>query len=222
LWGFINVGDILRFVIADDHPLYLEALQGQIERNFPQAQVRGAKSLDDALALLAEDSADLVMLDLSMPGMDGLAGVSRAVAAAGSTPVVIMSGVAGSAEVRACVEAGAKGFLPKTLDGKVFTSAIMLVSAGGTYVPAEFVSAPVAPAKEEAAGAPGSGSFTPREMEVLTLIVSGASNKEIARHLDLQEVTVKLHLTRIFQKMGVKNRSHAAVLAVRSGLVPEG
>lgn len=211
----------MRIVIADDHPLYLEAVLGQLEKAFPGGQFHAARNLPDALALLERETVDLVMLDYSMPGMDGVAGIPAAVAAARGTPVVVMSGVADDDAVRACIAAGARGFLPKTLESRVFIHAIGLVEAGGTYVPAEFVAPPLRPAAPSGPVLDPS-AFTSREMEVLAMIVAGASNKEIARRLDLQEVTIKLHLTRIFQKMGVKNRSHAAVMAVRGGLVAEG
>ncbi len=210
----------MRIVIADDHPLYLEAVLGQLERAFPGGQFHTARNLADTLALLERETVDLVMLDYSMPGMNGVNGIPAAMAAAKGTPVVVMSGVADDDAVRACIAAGAKGFLPKTLESRVFIHAIGLVEAGGTYVPAEFVAPPSRPATSCGPSLDPS-QFTVREMEVLTLIVAGASNKEIARRLDLQEVTIKLHLTRIFQKLGVKNRSHAAVTAVRGGLVSE-
>lgn len=210
----------MKIIIADDHPLYLEAVLGQLEKAFPDGTFHTARNLADTLARLEHETVDLIMLDYSMPGMDGVAGIPLAVAAGKGTPVLVMSGVADDDAVRACIAAGAKGFLPKTLESRVFIHAIGLVEAGGTYVPAEFVAAPSKPAT--ACGpALDPASFTVREMEVLALIVAGASNKEIARNLDLQEVTIKLHLTRIFQKMGVKNRSHAAVMAVRGGLVAE-
>ncbi len=207
----------MRIVVADDHPLYIDAVQGQIRHLFPDSDIQTAQTLQDTLTLIEAGGIQLVMMDLYMPGMEGGDGVSRVVAAAEPAPVIVISGSARDADVRACIEAGARGFLPKTLGGPVFASAITLVMAGGSYVPAEFVAAPAA----ERHSSPSSSAFTPREMEVLTLVVRGCSNKEIARALDLQEVTVKLHLSRIFHKMGVKNRSHAAVMAVRTGLVPD-
>ncbi|BAE50675.1 LuxR C-terminal-related transcriptional regulator [Paramagnetospirillum magneticum] len=210
----------MRIIIADDHPLYLEAVLGQLEKAFPAGSFHTARNLADTLALLERESVDLVMLDYSMPGMNGVEGIPTAIAAARGTPVAIMSGVADDDAVRACIAAGARGFLPKTLESRVFIQAVGLVGAGGTYVPAEFAALPSKPAAP-ATPTLDPSLFTSREMEVLALIVAGASNKEIARQLDLQEVTIKLHLTRIFQKLGVKNRSHAAVTAVRGGLVAD-
>ncbi|HLO77237.1 MAG TPA: response regulator transcription factor [Magnetospirillum sp.] len=214
----------MRIVIADDHPLYLDAARQQAMRVFRKAEVCATTSLAGALELLSAGQADLVMLDYSMPGTDGLSAVKQVVAAAKGAPVVVMSGVAMENDVYACIQAGAKGFLPKTLDGAVFAAAVSLVASGGTYVPTEFiVSAPPQAQSQpgEPKGSLDSGDFSERELALLKMVVAAASNKEIARAFDLQEVTVKFYLTRIFRKMGVKNRSHAAVVALRSGLISE-
>lgn len=213
----------MRLVVADDHPLYLDAVRGHLARAFRGADLHFFSTLDNALAFLAQNSADLVMLDYSMPGMDGTDGVRRAVAAAGAAPVVVMSGIASGSQVGSCIAAGAKGFLPKTMDAQVFTDAVALVLHGGTYVPAEFMGhlphvgqavTVTAPAEGEETAA----DFSPREVELMRMMASGASNKEIARKMALQEVTVKFYLTRLFRRLGVKNRSQAAVTAARLGL----
>jgi two-component system, NarL family, nitrate/nitrite response regulator NarL len=137
-----------------------------------------------------------------------------------------MSGVAVESDVLARINAGARGFLPKTLEGRLFTSAISHVIGGGTYVPAELVAAMVR-AGTSKADPPVSpphalrayGEFNERELALLRRVVAGEPNKVIARAMDIREVTVKFYLTRIFKKLGVKNRSHAAVKAIRSGLV---
>ena len=207
----------MRIVIADDHPLYLDAVRQQVGRAFPDAEVHVACSLDGVLDLLAAARADLVMLDFAMPGMDGVAGIRRVVEAADGTPVMVMSGVAYDTDVRACIEAGARGFVPKTLEGGLFVAAVTMVARGGSFVPAEVMA--LAPLPPSPAIVPD--AFSERERAVLRMVAGGSSNKEIARAFELQEVTVKFYLTRIFQKMGVKNRSHAAALAVQSGLIGE-
>lgn len=215
----------MRILIVDDHPLYLDAARQQVARIFRKAEIFSATALAGALDILSQTPVDLVMQDFSIPGADGVSGVQQVVAAAAPAPVVVMSGVAMECDVFACIQAGAKGFLPKTLDGPVFTAAVSLVANGGTYVPTEFVAAP-APAPAPVTAVETDGTFDPndfseRELALLKMVVAAASNKEIARAFDLQEVTIKFYLTRIFRKMGVKNRSHAAVAAVRSGLVRE-
>lgn len=216
----------MRILIADDHPLYLDAAKQQIARIFRKSETFLATSLAGVLDILSGTSVDLVMLDYSMPGTDGLSAVKRVVEAAGAAPVVVMSGVALEWDVIACIQAGAKGFLPKTLDGPVFSAAVSLVVSGGTYVPSELMlsstmQAPVEPPPAEANGSLDPNAFSEREIALLRMVVAAASNKEIARAFDLQEVTIKFYLTRIFRKMGVKNRAHAAVVAVRSGLIRE-
>jgi DNA-binding NarL/FixJ family response regulator len=208
----------MHVLIADDHPLFLDAARTHLERSFPQSEVVEARSLPQALALLGECGRfDLVLLDLSMPGMTATEGVAEAVAAANGAPVVIISGMAAPNDVCACITAGAKGFLPKTLDAAMLAAALNMIVLGGTYIPAEFAGAGSRPA---AGPGPADGrDLSARELEVLTLLVSGASNKEIARELSIQEVTVKLHATRLFSKLGVKNRSQAAVKAIDSKLV---
>ena len=125
----------MRFIIADDHPLYLEAAQGQVTRRFADAEVRVATSVDGVLDLLSRAAADIVMLDYSMPGMMGTEGLLRVIALAGEAPVVVMSGIANRQNVLDCIAAGAKGYIPKTLEGPMFVAAVTLVVGGATYVP---------------------------------------------------------------------------------------
>jgi DNA-binding NarL/FixJ family response regulator len=209
----------VRVLIVDDHPLYVEAVRTLLVRAFRGASIEYFQRLDEGLDYLSRTPVDLVMLDFSMPGIDGHEGVTRMVAAAGAASVVVMSGVAGAREVQACIAAGAKGFLPKTMEGRVFTDAVALILHGGSYIPAEFVGK-MAETPAHAEEGPEEGTalqFNQREAQLLRLVVAGASNKEIARKTDLQEVTVKFYLTRLFRRLGVKNRAQAAVVAVRYG-----
>jgi len=207
----------MRALIADDHPLFLEAARTHLERNYHDCEVIEAGCLPDAL-LRIETSGPfhLVLLDLSMPGMEGSVGVAQAVKAAGPAPVVVISGMAQPNDVLACIAAGAKGFLPKTLDSAMFSAALNIIMLGGSYIPAEF-----AGTRQPSSPDPSNNrqDLSSREIDVLRMLTTGASNKEIARELNIQEVTVKLHATRIFNKLGVKNRSQAAVLALETGLV---
>jgi DNA-binding NarL/FixJ family response regulator len=206
----------MRVLIADDHPLFLDAARTHLERIFPVCEVVEARSLPDAVHCLGESGPfHLILLDLSMPGMNPSGGVAEAVGAAGAAPVVIFSGTASPDDVWSCVAAGAKGFLPKTLDAAMFAAALNIIMLGGTYVPAEFAASRTAPVAVPA----NARDLSAREIDVLRMLVTGASNKEIARELNIQEVTVKLHATRIFNKLGVKNRSQAAVMALECGLV---
>ena len=210
----------MRVLIADDHPLYLSAVRDQVERLFPGIDTDIASSLVETMALLRQgEPADLLLIDYSMPGMNGQVGIQAVVAAAQGSPVVVMSGVADAAEVSACIGVGAKGFLPKTLSNKVFASALNVVLAGGSYLPAEMFgtscTAALVPAE-----APGNGyDFSERERAIMAMVVNGNSNKEIAILLNLREVTIKVQLTHIYKKLGAKNRAQAAMLMTQGRLL---
>lgn len=245
----------MRLVIADDHPLFLEAAKLQIERARPDAEIVMAASLDEALqAARANGRIDALLLDLSMPGMNGAASLARVREQLPGVPLVVMSGTALPSDVAAVIRAGANGFLPKTLGPAVFVQALNVVLAGGTYLPADLLSAlsasepgasdlggpdvggPDVGASQDTSLAEALGSLpvlaapahdgprqlTPRELQVLQAIVRGRSNKEIARELDLQEVTVKLHARRAYQKLGARNRAEATAIAIEQQIVQRG
>jgi two-component system, NarL family, nitrate/nitrite response regulator NarL len=209
----------LRLIIADDHPLFLAAVQAQIERARPTAEIVICGSFDEALRAVEAAPAAALMLDFSMPGMNGVAGIQRARAACPGLPIVIMSGTASAAEVTESVRAGANGFLPKSLGPEIFMQALNIVLAGGTYLPADILSSTAMPPAAAAREAPGESGLTPREFQVLQSIVNGKSNKEIARELALQEVTVKLHARRVYQKLSARNRAEVTAIAIERKIV---
>jgi two-component system, NarL family, nitrate/nitrite response regulator NarL len=210
---------IKRVLIADDHPLYREAERIQVERTFPGVETILVGSSTEAIARLAQDGGiGLVLVDLVMPGSSDARGVRRIVEAAKGIPVVVVSGSTEPGDIRASIAAGAKAFVPKTIDPQVFTSALTIVAAGGSYVPVEFLTDEI-PAATVSTPAPD--FLAPREFEILRLLVAGQSNKEIARELGIQEVTVKVNLTRIFSRLGARNRAQAAAIAVKMKLLPK-
>jgi two-component system, NarL family, nitrate/nitrite response regulator NarL len=202
----------MRILIADDHDLLRDALASFIQRVIPGSSVTGAGSVDAALRSLTVSAAiDLVLLDLRMPGMNGLDGLTRLRQAFPQVKIALMSGEAGPDDVRGALGRGAVGFLPKTLPGDALVDAIRRIIAGEVYLPdgAVLAADPVAPA---------GGGFTKREREVLDFLLKGLSNKEIARFLDLEEVTVKLHVRGLCRKLDARNRTQAAMRAVELGL----
>lgn len=223
----------MRLLLADDHTLFRDTLKQYIERSDPEAHVTMAKDLYEALDLLDEDpDQDLILLDLRMPGMNGLEGFSKIKDKCDGTAVALMSGVAELEDVQAAMDLGAIGYFPKTLSGKALLQAIQLVLTGEKYIPIEHNSNNVMPAyyndaKMQKPYGPldkpddlngNAIRLTPREKDVLQYLVTGAPNKEIANELDLQVVTVKLHVRGICRKLGVQNRTQAALTAKEMGL----
>jgi DNA-binding NarL/FixJ family response regulator len=211
----------MQFLVVDDHPLYIDALRKLLARAFRGVDIQAAATLGECLQGLSRLQPDLVLLDYSMPDMQGADSVRRVVQAAQGRPVLVMSGIATAVDVAGCITAGARGYLPKTVEGKLIPDAVSLVLHGGTYVPVEFMTAMAAPpVVAETPPAAAVEDFSPRELEMLRMIAAGASNKEIARNFDLQEVTVKFYMSRLFRRLGVKNRSQAAAVAIRCGVIP--
>ena len=210
----------MRLLFADDHPMFLDAVREHLNRAFPDIEIEVAANLGDVMTLLGgKNGFDLVVLDFSMPGMDGTDGVKMLRDKHPEIAVAVTSGVAKTRDVKAVLDLGAHGYLPKTLTGSAYAGALRVIAEGGTYVPVETMQAMAAEAADRKVNAEG---LTPREMEVLEGIADGKPNKQIARDLDIHEVTVKLHARSIFKKIGVQNRSQAAVIARERGLVTRG
>lgn len=210
-------------LIADDHPLYRDALETLVKRA-PDLRLAGAvTSLPEALMALVSLPCDLVLLDLHMPGMDSVQMLSKVHRLQPDAKIVLISGQMDSAIVGAGLAAGAVGFLSKASTPETITAVLRLVLTGATYVPAELMSPQIsapAPAKAAAPSAgPNPGPLNSRELDVLNRLAEGASNKEIGRALGLAEVTIKLHTQHIVRKLGVKNRTAAIAIAVRDKLV---
>ena len=216
----------MRIIVADDHPLYREAVKLRLERLLPESEIFEVGSLDELMRQAQAAPArriDLILLDLYMPGMESGPGVAAVVQALPDTPVALMSGAASAQDVKQAIAAGARGFLPKTMASELFAMAISMVLAGGSYLPAETMQVDGFPAAGSRAAGTGERSFadtlSPRERQVLVRLSSGASNKEIGRDLNLAEVTVKLHVRQILRKIKARNRSEAASMATRAGLI---
>lgn len=202
-WG--QEGFMAKVLIADDHGLVRAALANYL-REATGDHITEASTLDEALAIIAREGPfDLVLLDFTMPGMSMPSGLTQAIRANAPNPVAILSGTAPPDIARRALSAGAQGFLPKSIDPDTMILAVRQMMSGQVYHPQEFLDS------EEPAPAPV--HITPREMDVLRGLMKGKSNKEIARDLEIQEVTIKLHVKTICRKLQARNRTHAAMLA---------
>lgn len=216
----------MRVIVADDHPLYREALSTRVARLFPSAEIVTAASFGEVSRLLTEGARfDLVLVDLWMPGFGPGPAIGELVAACAPAPVILTSGDATSDDVRLAVTRGVKGFLPKTMPPNQLDAALSLLAAGGTYLPTEILGAVATAAdtptrSDQALRLRLAESLTPREQEVLEHLASGRSNKEIGRDIGLSEITIKLHVRQILRKLGARNRSEAASIATRAGIRP--
>jgi len=203
----------MKILIADDQELVRETIAAFLRQD-PGFTVDIAKDLGSALAAVQADGPfDLVMLDYMMPGMNGLEGLAAMRAAVPGTAVAILSGTASRAVAEQALAEGAAGFLPKTMSTKSLVAAARFMVAGEVYAPMM-----QSPDRSATFGASAAGALTPREMDVLRRLCRGMANKEIARELDLQEVTVKLHVKTLYRKINARNRTHAAMIAREAGL----
>jgi len=214
-------------LIVDDHGLVRHGLSLAVQARYPNMTVHEAGSLGQATRLVRELS-DLaaVLYDLQLSDADGMPGLSTMVEAAGSAPVIVVSGAVDARVVAEAIRAGARGVLPKGCGSEVLDQALPIVLSGGLYAPALPAGAvrPCGPAVPQIASGsqPAPALFeelTERQRAVLRLLLDGQSNKEIARSLGVLEGTIKVHLRSIMLKLRVRNRTQLALAAARAGIL---
>jgi two-component system nitrate/nitrite response regulator NarL len=222
----------VQIILADDHSLIRDSLKQYLVLLSDDVNVTEAASLPEVVIHAgATPPPDLILLDLQMPGMNGPRSVGDVRQLFPDTPVVVISGYTEPNIIRAVMNYGANGYIPKTARGKSLVTALRLVLDGETYLPPSLLeeikhtaqqAASVSTATQQntstgASPASGFSKLSVREAETLRLLIEGKTNKEIARVLNLQEVTVKVHLRNVYRKIKAANRTDAVRIAMEQG-----
>ncbi len=212
-------------LIADDHALFRYGISLALESLYGKdVTILQASNAEETRRIAHETpSLDLILLDLTMPGLNGISDLKKFIDTLPPIPVVIVSGSRQRATIRSAIECGARGYVLKSSNGEILKHVLPLVLSGELYVPAQAVANEEAGEQFEGSPLDEAGDFnpdfkslTPRETQVLKLLTLGYSNKEIARSLGMLEGTVKVHVKSIMKKLGVNNRTQAAIAANRS------
>lgn len=215
----------MNILLADDHPLFTDAIERQLMAAYPDVCIHAVEDLAAANAIIVRiKTIDLAVLDWDMPGMQGASSIKTMRDAHPDLKIVILSGRIDDATVHEILALGVKGFIPKSSPGNAIVSALSVILNGGTYLPVETALSQGrngASSVRNVASQTMAKALTEREIEILKLLASGGSNKEIARQLGVQEITIKMHASRIFSKLQVRNRVQAVSHALKAGLLDE-
>jgi DNA-binding NarL/FixJ family response regulator len=202
-----------RLLIADDHPLFRGALREAIRGLFSGAAVAEAGSFEEVSKVLERGGdIDLVLLDLSMPGVRGFSGLMYLRAQYPGLPIVVVSANDDPVVIRRCMEFGASGFIPKTLGIEALRAAVARVLQGEVFTPPDVDLTRPSDAETTATIAK-LATLTPQQVRVLMMLSAGLLNKQIAYELGVSEATVKAHVSAILQKLGVESRTQAVIAA---------
>jgi DNA-binding NarL/FixJ family response regulator len=210
---------VIRVLIADDHAVVRQGLRTFLDLQADIDVVGEAADGEEAIAIAAEHAPDVILLDLVMPRLDGIAALRRLREAAPAARVIVLTSFGEDERLFTALRAGASGYLLKDVEPPELVRSIRTAHNGG---------APLSPAvaarvvEELASGGERADELTPRELEVLCLIARGRSNKRIALELGVAEKTVKTHVSHVLAKLGLSDRTQAALYAVREGLVSQG
>lgn len=200
-------------LIADDHPLFREALRGLISKRYPSSKIYEAENADSLFTLVNDHGeADLLLLDLNMPGAEGYSSLVFLRSHHPQLPIAIISAHEDPTLMRRAVDHGAMGYIPKSTDIDTLCEAIDHILMGEIWLPKNAQTAPAVKSKEKEAAKLVS-QLTPQQFRVLQKVTSGQLNKQIAYDLGLSETTIKTHMTAILRKLGVNNRTQAVLLA---------
>ncbi|WP_125558237.1 response regulator transcription factor [Pseudoalteromonas rubra] len=210
-----------QFLIADDHPLFREALKGALQNQFDGLEIFESENFEQTLQQLSEqEELDLLLLDLHMPGNGDLYGLIRIREDYPSLPIVVVSGSEDLNVISKVMGYGAMGFIPKASSSQEIVEALNQVLEGDVWLPASLKDQIAELDGEDKQLAQQIASLTPQQYKVLQYLHEGLLNKQIAYELNISEATVKAHITAIFRKLGVYNRTQAVLIATKLQLEP--
>jgi DNA-binding NarL/FixJ family response regulator len=199
----------MKILVIDDHPLFREGLRYVLGDLADDIQLLEASTSDESKEILQQNmDIDLVLVDLNMPGDTGFSVLEHCRIQHSTLPLVVISASRLKQDIQQAMDMGAMGYIPKDTSSKAMVNILQVVLAGGLYFPQinlnnhKFL-------------------FTPRQSQVLSLMVEGLSNKNIAGNMGITEATIKMHVTAILKILGVTNRTQAALTAMTQGLVIE-
>ncbi|MEU3274725.1 response regulator transcription factor [Saccharomonospora sp. NPDC006951] len=205
---------MIRIMLVDDHPVVREGLRGMLDAEADLSVVGEAGSGDEAVALERVKEPDVILMDLRMPGLDGVGAIQRILTTAPSRRIVVLTTYETDADILRAVEAGAAGYLLKDASRTELAGAVRAAARGETVLAPS-----VAGRLVNSVRAPAQPGLSAREIEVLRLVATGNTNADIGRALHISEATVKTHLLRVFSKLDVSDRTAAVTTAMDRGLL---
>jgi DNA-binding NarL/FixJ family response regulator len=214
---------MMHILLIDDHTLFREALLHVLNQLDLQIIVLEAANTEDAAQLITRTrNLDLILLDIDLPGVDGLTALPGLRELAPTVPVIVLSGSEASVHVKSAIDKGAVGYIPKSCSSHEMLAALRIVLEGDIYIPPKLLGklgGPALPVLTSCSNNHTQTLLTDRQLEVLELMAQGLPNKSIARTLNLAEGTVKLHVAAILRALQARNRTQAVTEASKLGLV---
>ena len=207
----MKTANVIRVLISDDHPVVREGLAAIIDRREDMSVVAQAENGEEALALFRQHRPDVTLMDLKMPIMDGVATITKIRQEASDARIIVLTTFEGEEDIYRGLQAGAKAYLLKDSPREELLDTIRAVYSGQTRIPSSVAI--------KLAQRISQSPLTPREVDVLRLMVAGKNNQEVAATLTIAEGTVKAHVNSILDKMNVNDRTQAVTSALKRGLV---
>lgn len=197
----------MKILVVDDHALFREGLVYVLDKLESNISILEASNYDEAVSILKKHlDIDLLLLDLSMPDKDGFTLLSYCRKHFPLVPAVVLSASKEQRDLHRALDTGALGFIPKDTTSKVMLNALRLIMSGELYIPASMV-------RHSNNNQNTLHSLTPRQHQVIKMMMKGSSNKKIAAEIGIAEATIKMHITAIFKRLGVSNRTEATLAA---------